>query len=412
MNDMALKLVANETAEFGGEVFAPSVPDVLVIEADELLQTVIVDAAEKVGLSAQAVSTYADAKLLMMGGNPSVVVTDLDLPGVDAVASFRELAALGVTSKFIILSDMDDAIVEAAASAARAQGIDMHKTMRKPAPIIRLQTEMLACQDLGLADAQNDMARNMLIDGFLAVYQPKIQLSLESDLEANLDVQGRQYGLIGLETLARLPDADGNLSAPLAYLGPRSEQFRTGLFTMQMVNRASSELLPLLAKYPDLKMSFNVVPGDIRELLSSSMIDDYLRSMHVDPSRVIFEVTADSDNLKNDSYTDLLRGLTDKGYLLSFDNVADGFSSYLNLHDIPFYEIKLDRVLVAELTQSKRARNVARAVIEIGHEFGSKVTAVGVESAETAMVANELGFDFAQGNYFMRPESALNLAFE
>ena len=28
----------------------------------------------------------------------------------------------------------------------------MHRTMRKPAPIIRLQTEMLACQDLGLAD--------------------------------------------------------------------------------------------------------------------------------------------------------------------------------------------------------------------------------------------------------------------
>ena len=155
-----------------------------------------------------------------------------------------------------------------------------------------------------------------------------------------------------------------------------------------------------------------MVPGDIRELLSNQAIDSYLASLNVDPQRICFEVTADSDTLASPGFRDMLLELSSRGYLLSFDNVADGFSSYLNMSSIPFHEIKLDRVLVQELAVSKRAREVARAVVEVGHDFGSVVTAVGVNDPQTAMVTTEIGFDLGQGNYFMKPTNALNLAFE
>jgi len=411
MNDMSIKLATDRTLELEAGLFDPRLPDVLIIEADDDIREDIVRTASQVGLNAIAVGSYTDAKAVLVNGSPNAIVTDIDLPDMDAIAAFRQMREMGVTSKIIIMSDLDESIVEAASCAARAHGFETRKALQKPLPVIRLQTEMLACQDPHKKCTENEVIRHLLIDGFLAVYQPKVCLQQESGTGTKIDVDGRLFDLMGLETLARLPDVDGNLCSPLAYLGPRNEQFRTGLFTMQMVNRACTELLPVLKPYEDLKISFNVVPGDIRELLASNSVDGYLESLHIDPSRIVFEVTADSDTLSSQGYRDMLKELSARGYLLSFDNVADGFSSYLNMGNIPFHEIKLDRILVQELTGSKRAREVAKAVVEIGHDFGSKVTAVGIEDSSAAIVATELGFDAGQGNYFLKPTNALNLAF-
>ena len=412
MNDMSLNVIQDLATEIESGLFDPRLPDILVIEADDQVREDVIRTASQVGLRAVAVSNYTDAKAILTNGSPNAIVTDLNLPDIDAVAAFRQMREMDVTSKIIILSDLDDSIVESAAAAARAHGFETRRTLQKPVPVIRLQTEMLACQDAHKKSTENEVIRHLLIDGFLAVYQPKVGLQGDTSTGAKMVVQGSTYDLMGLETLARLPDADGNLCSPLSYLGPRNEQFRTGLFTMQMVSRACSELLPVLTPYEDLKLSFNVVPGDIRELLSSQAIDSYLASLNVDPQRISFEVTADSDTLASPGFRDMLLELSSRGYQLSFDNVADGFSSYLNMSSIPFHEIKLDRVLVQELAVSKRAREVARAVVEVGHDFGSLVTAVGVNDPQTAMVTTEIGFDLGQGNYFMKPTNALNLAFE
>lgn len=411
MKNMALKLVGAQETELQSGLFDPRLPDVLAIEADDNTREDILRTASQVGLQAVGVSSFADAKAVLINGSPNVIVTDLNLPDLDAVAAFREMRNLDVTSKIIILSDLDEIIVESAAAAARAHGFETRQSMQKPLPVIRLQTEMLACQDANRKNTENEVIRHLLTDGFLAVYQPTVALQLHKPTGARIEADGSHYELLSLETLARLPDANGNLSTPLAYLGPRNEQFRTGLFTMQMVNRACSELLPILTPYDELKMSFNVVPGDIREILATQSVDSYLASLQIDPSRIVFEITADSDTLATPAYRDMLMELSSRGYLLSFDNVADGFSSYLNMSGIPFHEIKLDRILVQELTKSRRAREVARAVAEVGHDFGSRVTAVGIEDAQTAMVARDVGFDGGQGNYFLQPTNALNLAF-
>lgn len=408
---MSLNLAENIAREVEAGLLDPRLPDVLVIEADDIIRDDIVRTASQVGLRAAAVGSYTEARAVLSSGSPNVIVTDLNLPDIDAVAAFRHMREMGVRSKIIILSDMDECIAEAAAAAARAHGFETRPVLQKPLPVIRLQTEMLACQDAHKKTTENEVIRHLLIDGFLAVYQPKVEMQGKETSGVRIEVEGATHELMGLETLARLPDADGNLCSPLSYLGPRNEQYRTGLFTMQMVNRACTELLPVIMSYEKLKLSFNVVPGDIRELLASRAIDSYLASLHIDPSRIVFEITADSDTLASPGYRDMLNELHGRGYLLSFDNVADGFSSYLNMSSIPFHEIKLDRILVQELSNSKRACEVARAVVEVGHDFGSTVTAVGVDDAETAGIVRDIGFDLAQGNYFMKPTNALNLAF-
>ena len=97
----------------------PRLPDVLVIEADDIIRDDIVRTASQVGLRAAAVGSYTEARAVLSTGSPNVIVTDLNLPDIDAVAAFRQMREMDVTSKLIILSDLDESIAEAAAAAAR-----------------------------------------------------------------------------------------------------------------------------------------------------------------------------------------------------------------------------------------------------------------------------------------------------
>ena len=129
MKNMALKLVGAQETELQSGLFDPRLPDVLAIEADDNTREDILRTASQVGLQAVGVSSFADAKAVLINGSPNVIVTDLNLPDLDAVAAFREMRNLDVTSKIIILSDLDEIIVESAAAAARAHGFETRQSM-------------------------------------------------------------------------------------------------------------------------------------------------------------------------------------------------------------------------------------------------------------------------------------------
>ncbi len=393
------------------------VPDVLVVEDDDLVSLIVVQVANQVGMSALAVSSYEDAVPYLAGGGPDVIVLDLTLPGIDGITAMRLFGQMKIRSKVIILSSADESVLESATTTARSYGIDIRAAIHKPVPINSLRQELLNAKLPEPGLTREEVDRALIQDGFVAVYQPKVDIQVPGRVTGKIKlptirVDDTIYYVAALETLARLPDADGNLSSPLAYLGPRNDRYDTGLFARQVVDRALLDLGPLLRRHSDLRIAFNVVPGDLEHILNTR--NEAISSRNENPvsSMLDFEIAADYALLEREDYLIQLETIARNGHSIVFDNVADGFSSYISLRSIKFSEVKLDRALVHGIENSPRAQAVAMAVVEMAHGLGAKVTAVGVETRAAAATVKGLGFDYAQGNHFCEPRAAIALEFE
>ena len=93
------------------------------------------------------------------------------------------------------------------------------------------------------------------------------------------------------------------------------------------------------------------------------------------------------------------------GIAIGLDNYGSGVTSLTLLRSAPLDYVKLDRSIVAEVTDGGGGRAAAASIIGLAHALGMRVVAEGVESAAEVRCLVELGCDRAQGFYFATGES-------
>src|SRR5690606_25329737 len=67
---------------------------------------------------------------------------------------------------------------------------------------------------------------------------------------------------------------------------------------------------------------------------------------------------------------------------LSIDDFGTGFSSLQQLYQLPFDELKIDRMFIGGLPSDDEARAIVRATVEMAHALQITVCADGVETRE------------------------------
>ena len=128
----------------------------------------------------------------------------------------------------------------------------------------------------------------------------------------------------------------------------------------------------------------------------------------VPPTMITLELTETATHDVTD-LLDIATRLRLKGPRLSIDDFGTGYSSVVQLHRLPFCELKIDRLFVSELSSSVEARTIVRAVTDLAHALGLIVVAEGPEYPEEVEFLTEIGCDQAQGYYFSRPVEAAAL---
>lgn len=91
------------------------------------------------------------------------------------------------------------------------------------------------------------------------------------------------------------------------------------------------------------------------------------------------------------------------GYRVALDDVGAGYSSLNLLAALEPDIVKIDRDLVQGLPGAS-AIAVVRGIVTMAHELGALVVAEGIETADQAEAAGELGVDLGQGWLFGRPQ--------
>ena len=157
---------------------------------------------------------------------------------------------------------------------------------------------------------------------------------------------------------------------------------------------------------PSLVLSVNVSPSQFAENRFVPTVEAILAETGFPATRLQLEVT---EGLLLEPTPETLRkigALKDLGVRLAVDDFGMGYSSLAYLKTFPLHTLKIDRMFVRDMAQHERDAAIVRAIIDLGHGLGLKITAEGVETAEQFQALQALGCDTLQGFLFSRPISA------
>ncbi|MEK6748497.1 MAG: EAL domain-containing protein [Pseudomonadota bacterium] len=156
--------------------------------------------------------------------------------------------------------------------------------------------------------------------------------------------------------------------------------------------------------------NFNIAINlSVLNLQDSKLADlvDKLLIKHAMPARqLIFEITESAMMTHPALAIEQLKKLRDRGVFISIDDYGTGYSSLAYIHQLPVFELKIDRSFIMYLDTTNSDAVIVRSTIDLAHNLGLKVVAEGVENVNVFNLLRAFGCDIAQGNLFCKPYPA------
>lgn len=150
---------------------------------------------------------------------------------------------------------------------------------------------------------------------------------------------------------------------------------------------------------PGMPLFLNVHPNEFDESWLVQPDDP----IFTHDSTVYLEVT-ESVPLTHFAYChSVLREIRGKGVLLAVDDLGAGYSNLKYIADLKPEMVKLDRTLIADLADDRRAQVLVHHIVQLCHELGARVVAEGIELETEMQVVIDCGADYGQGYYFAYP---------
>jgi len=367
----------------------------LIVDDDARVCRLVKRVSEGIGFNTFATDKPDDFPIAYQGFRPDVIVLDLQMGHSDGVELLRYLADQRAEEAIVLMSGVDQRIIDTAARLGKSLGLNIVNVLHKPIDINVLRTELgpLAEGTITLGPSgplhEKDLERAIEENQIAVFYQPKVAL--------------RSGRVTGVEALVRWLHPNNDVIPPERFI-PLAE--KTGLvdsLTQRVLETALGDMRRWDERWPELTLAVNMSPSMLSNLELPNRIASIVRSYEIDPGRLILEVTESGAMHNPDQTMEILARLRLKGIQLSIDDFGAGHSSLLQLYRLPYGELKIERSFVIDALESQEAATIIHATIELGHRLGLKVVAEGVEDKLTAEWLARLQCDLGQGNYFSLP---------
>lgn len=359
--------------------------------------------AEGLGFEAMILDDPENFEAEYQRFEPKLVVLDLQIPGIDAVAILRYLEETRSEAALIFTTGVHRRSAESAERLASSMGLTVAAVLTKPVDPAALKDRLQRIDPARLPDAKRDirisesgLAGAIAGDELLLAYQPIVSL-----------VTGEA---IGVEALVRWMHPEFGLIPPDDFI-PLAEE--TGLIsplTYWVLTRAATEMSEMRHGARAIDVSINLSPRLLEDLDLPNRVSQLLGELNFPHDRLMLEVTESGAMEDPNRSMDILVRLCLKNIRLSIDDFGTGYSSLLQLYRLPFCEIKIDRYFVQKALTSDEAAAVVKSTVGLGQNLGLRVVAEGIEDEETRNHMAALGCNAAQGYFFCEPVSAEGLS--
>jgi EAL domain-containing protein (putative c-di-GMP-specific phosphodiesterase class I)/CheY-like chemotaxis protein len=332
-----------------------------------------------------------------------IIVSDLDMPGMDGMAFIRHLGEIGTAVSLIVASSMDRAVVATVETMAKAYGVELLGTIDKPATAKKLRAVIDLYRAAGGEPKRPAITRtNMftleeILEGlkreeFEPFFQPKMDMRSSEARSAEAIARWRhpREGIVGPQAFVRLLEENGEI----------------GRLTAIMLRKSVASCRFWQDAGHDVSLSINLSLDSLADVDLADRMMQVVYSQGLEPRHVIFEVTESAMAADLGRALENLSRLRMKGFGLSIDDYGTGYSSMQQLTQIPFTELKIDQSFVKNAATKPSSRAMLESSLEMARKLDIVAVAEGVESQVEWDLLRELGCQQAQGYYIARPMEA------
>ena len=382
-----------EKAEFNFE-------DVLIVDDDRFVLDLVTAHLNNLGINnVITASSGEDALSYMKNATapPSVLLLDLNMPGMDGVEFLRHLSEQAYLGNIILISAEDTRLLRSAENIARDRKLNILGALEKPVTIPPL-TDLLL--QVGTEQAtrphkdkisitENDLRNGIENGEFMVYYQPQI------------DITSMQ--LSGVEALARWSHPQHGMIPPDVFIPVAEEHNLINHMTDVILSDSMAQCSHWREQGLDINLSVNISVDSLDRLDLPEYIVSCAQQHQLDVSKIMLEITESRLMQDITSALDILTRLSLKGIGLSIDDFGTGYSSMEQLQRVPFKELKIDRSFVNGAQHNKAARAILQSSVELAQKLNMTIVAEGIENEAGIELVAELGCTSAQGYFIGRP---------
>ncbi|MEZ5226214.1 MAG: EAL domain-containing protein [Acidimicrobiales bacterium] len=238
-------------------------------------------------------------------------------------------------------------------------------------------------------------------DEFRLVYQPIVstETGAISSLEALLRWSSPPLGEVFPDEFIPIAEVTGEICA-------------LGMWVFDAVCAQLAEWVDA-GMDPTIALSVNVSPRQLVEEQVASNMLDIARHHHVDPTRIVIEITESAALDYSGNVQRRIEQLRAVGFRISIDDFGAGYSNLGRLLSVPFDIIKIDRSLLLMLSAMRAQAGgdptgpcaILESIVTIAGILGVPVVCEGVETEDQLTSLRASGISHVQGYLTGRPSA-------
>jgi EAL domain-containing protein (putative c-di-GMP-specific phosphodiesterase class I) len=324
-----------------------------------------------------------------------IVISDLDMPGMDGMEFIRHLGQSGTQVSIIIASALDAKLMGSIATMAQAYGMHVLGAVEKPLTadklvhLIGLHAQRTRQEPaLKLQFTLDELLEGLRKDQFEPFFQPKVDLATGH--------------VCGAEALARWRHPGHGIVEPYAFIRLLEDSGFIDELTWVILRKSATACASWRDAGIDAGVSVNLSVRSLGGVKFAERVLKLARARRIEPQHVMLEVTESAATIDVGRALENLARLRMNGFGLSIDDYGTGYSSLQQLSRIAFTELKIDQSFVTGAAKSESSRVMLQSSLEMARRLKLKSVAEGVESAEDLALLCSLQCDMAQGYYIAR----------
>jgi EAL domain-containing protein (putative c-di-GMP-specific phosphodiesterase class I) len=314
------------------------------------------------------------------------------MPGCDGVELLEFLATQKCRSAIVLASGFDARVVSISKGLGEKLGLNMVAPLPKPFRLAALKAML------------NDHRESHFEIGAATLRQAIDGDQLELHFQPLIDLRARC--VLGWEALVRWQHPQQGLLMPDTFIGVAERDGVIDALSYRVAELAVRQIAAWREEGLELFVSINLSALNLGDARFPDLLEQLCTQHGVPPALLRLELTETAAMADPVRLIGALTRLRLKGFELAIDDFGTGYSSLLQLHRLPFSELKIDQSFVRAMGKSEEAELIVGVTIGLGHALKMQMIAEGVETGEIADQLAALGCDVGQGYHFGRPMPA------